>query len=311
MDARYMEPEGGAVPTSYAILFIPPKSEIRKKGYDPDHLRLNGLESHPLSFWRTYSLPRGATYKDAVYSIQDINNGKRWGVLKARLHFSDGSEEVFERSKPNELHSLRNIKIYDPNGVYRAETLSRTTANQLKRQPQLKPIADDRGHLRRKPSRRTFAPEVLYCECPPPIYSQAGFDFTPVSYNSFLLRPEDPPEGVRLLKSNFTHNSNDYRPRSYLRAGPPESRHCHCAEVYQVGDYTMDLAKQGELVNHRNRFVKKQLTSIGTVKPNQLVVGKRNARESRFPCTLMQEESRRTSGTENTTTAAILQSTMA
>ncbi|CCW71232.1 unnamed protein product [Phytomonas sp. Hart1] len=311
MDASYTEPNGGAVPTSYAILYIPPRSEIRTKGYDPDHLQLNGLESHPLSFWKTYSLPRGATYKDAVYSIQDINNSKRWGVLKARLHFSDGSEEVFERTKPSEPYSLRNVKIYDPNGIFTAETLNRATVNRLKRQPQLKSLADNRGHLKKKPSRRTFAPEELYCECPPPIYSQAGFDFTPLGYNSFLLRPEDPPEGVRPLKSNFMHNSNDYRPRSYLRPGPPESRHCHCTEVYQVGDYTMDLAKQGELVNHRNRLVKKQLTSIGSVKPNQLVVGKRNARESRFPCTITQKESLQGIPTGNTETTAISQSTVA
>lgn len=286
MDASYTEPISDAVPISYAILSVPPKSEMRKKGYDPTHLAMNGSEAHPLARWSSYSLPAGCGYKEALTALQEAN-GKPWGLIRARLHFSDGTEEMFERSNPRLPNSFRNIRTYDPNGVYRVETMQRSEVNRATRKPQLIAIADERGHHRgSKPLPvRTFAPEVLYRECPPPVHSQAGFDFTPVGYNSYLLRSQDPPVGVRDVKSNFMHSSADYRPRSYLRCTSPDSRHCHCAEVYQVGDYTQDLAQYGTVIENRNRRTVKKTTSIGTLKPNSTIIGRRHVQEPRFPCT--------------------------
>lgn len=285
MDATYSEPQGDATPISYAVLSLPSKAEMKRKGYDPDHLVINGSEAHPLSRWRTESLPRGATYKDAIAKLQEVNS-KPWGLVKVRLHFSDGTEEVFERTNPGVPGSFHNAKTYDPNEVFKKETMARSSAGRAVLLPRLKPIADDKGHSTTgKPLLRTFAPEVLYRDYPPPVHSQPGYDFTPMSHNSFMLRPADPKPGVRNVQSGIMQQPVDYRPRSYLRELPPNSRHCHCAEVYQVGDYTLDLAKQGETIDHKNHLTIKNTTSMGSVKTNSTIVGKRNAQQPRFPCT--------------------------
>ncbi|KAL7709071.1 hypothetical protein N2W54_006169 [Lotmaria passim] len=291
MDATYHEPSSDAVPVSYAVLSLPTKTTMRKKGYDPDMTDYNGggLATHPLASWKTFSLPDGCTYKAAVSAVQKAND-KPWGPLKIRLNFSDGHYEQFERTNPNSKESFQSTTSYDPNKVFKAETLSRSTARRAQQEPRLKPLVDERGHhLGSKPIPRTFAPEELYKNCPPPVLSQAGYDFTPVSYNSFLLKPQDPPEGVRNVQSGFMQNSCDYRPRSYLRADGTTgtshpSRHCHCNEVFQLGDYTMDFAREGEAIDNRNRLTKKEYTPIGTLKANSSVVGPRNARQPRFVC---------------------------
>ncbi|CAJ1016920.1 conserved hypothetical protein [Leishmania braziliensis MHOM/BR/75/M2904] len=293
MDSTYKEPSGAAVPTSYAVLSLPSKATMRRKGYNPDDVNYNGgLALHPLATWRTFSLPDGCTYKDAVTAVQTAN-AKPWGPIKIRLNFSDGRYEQFERAAPSVMDSLQSTTTYNPNGVFKEETLSLSTMRRAQQQPRLRPLVDERGHhLSSKPIPRTFAPEELYKNCPPPVLCQPGYDFTPVSYNTFLLKPQDPPQGVRNVQSNFTHSICDYRPRSYLR---PEgatgtthaSRHCHCNEVFQVGDYTMDFACEGTTVNHRNRLVMKDYSRIGTLKANSSVVGRRHARRPRFGCTAM------------------------
>lgn len=285
MDATFKEPDGDAVPISYAVLTVPPKAEMRKKGYNPEEVVVNGREAHPLSVWKTYSLPAGTSYKQAVSALQEANS-KPWGLLKARLYFSDGRYEEFERRQAGNPRSFANLATYDPNEVFRAETMGRASMNRTKLQPRLAPLVDEKGHhTSQKKLPRTFAPEVLYRDCPPPVHSQAGFDFTPVSSNAFLLRPKDAPVGVRPVQSNFMQSSCDYRPRAYLRNGPQDSRHCHCAEVYQVGDYTMDLAKEGTTINHRNHLTVKEWTATGSLKQNSTIVGKRHAHAPRFGCT--------------------------
>lgn len=285
MDAEYREPSSAAVPMSYAILSLPPKSEMRKKGYSPDDVNFNGgLATHPLAKWQVYSLQRGCTYKEAVMAIQKAND-KPWGLVKARLNFSDGSYEQFERKDVHSMQSFRNTETYHPNGVYLDETKELSAKRRAEQLPRLRPLVDKRGHhLSSKPIPRTFAPEVLYKNCPPPVHSQAGYDFTPISHNAFLIHPKDDPPGVRHVRSNFMHESVDYRPHSYLRTGPRDSRHCHCNEVFQVGDYTMDFAQQGETVNQRNHLVTKEFSPIGTLKSNSTIVGRRHAREPRFAC---------------------------
>lgn len=291
MDATYHEPSSDAVPISYAVLSLPTKAAMRKKGYDPEQTNYNGggLATHPLATWKTFSLPDGSTYKSAVSAVQKAND-KPWGPLKIRLNFSDGHYEQFERTNPEAKESFQSTTTYNPNEVFKGETLSRSTARRTQQEPRLKPLVDQKGHhLSSKPIPRTFAPEELYKNCPPPVLSQAGYDFTPVSYNGFLLKPQDPPQGVRNVQSGFMQSSCDYRPRSYLRPDGTTgtghaSRHCHCNEVFQVGDYTMDFAREGETIDHRNRLTKKEYSPIGTLKANSSVVGPRNARQPRFAC---------------------------
>ncbi|KPA83612.1 hypothetical protein ABB37_01885 [Leptomonas pyrrhocoris] len=293
MDATYSEPSNDAVAISYAVLSLPTKAAMRKKGYNPDHTNYNGggLATHPLATWKTFSLAEGCTYKDAVSAVQKAND-KPWGPLKIRLNFSDGHYEQFERTNPESKDSFRSTTSYSPNAVFKAETLSLSTARRAQQEPRLKPLVNAGGHhLSSKPIPRTFAPEELYKNTPPPVLSQAGYDFTPISYNSYLLRPQDPPQGVRDVRSNFMHSSCDYRPRAYLRAegtttgAEHVSRHCHCNEVLQVGDYTMDLAREADTIDHRNRLTKKEYSPIGTLKANSSVVGCRHARQPRFACT--------------------------
>ncbi|KPI87628.1 hypothetical protein ABL78_3285 [Leptomonas seymouri] len=291
MDATYLEPSNNAVPISYAVLSLPTRATMRKRGYNPDHINYNGgLATHPLATWKTFSLPEGCTYKAAVTAVQKAND-KPWGPLKIRLNFSDGHYEQFERTNPDSRESFRSTVSYSPNEVFKAETLSHSTARRAELEPRLKPLVNERGyHLSSKPIPRTFAPEELYKNCPPPVLSQAGYDFTPVSYTSYLLKSQDPPLGVRNVQSNFIHSSCDYRPRAYLRsnasvtAATHASRHCHCNEVFQVGDYTMDIALDAETINHRNRLTKKEFSPIGTLKSNSSVVGPRHARQPRFAC---------------------------
>jgi hypothetical protein len=294
MDATYHEPSSAAMPISYAVLSLPTKAAMRKKGYDPNQTNYNGggHATHPLATWKTFSLPDGCTYKAALSAVQKAND-KPWGPIKIRLNFSDGHYEQFERTNPESKESFQSTASYDPNDVFKAETLSRSTARRAQQEPRLKPLVNEQGHhLSSKPIPRTFAPEELYKNCPPPVLSQAGYDFTPVSYNSFLLKPQDPPQGVRNVQSGYMHSSCDYRPRSYLRPGGTTgttgaghaSRHCHCNEVFQVGDYTMDFARDGETVDHRNRLTKKEYSPIGTLKANSTVVGRRHACQPRFAC---------------------------
>ncbi|KAK7198022.1 hypothetical protein NESM_000757600 [Novymonas esmeraldas] len=291
MDSTYREPSSAAVPTSYAVLSLPSKAAMRRKGYNPEEVNYNGgLATHPLATWKTFNLPDGCTYKDAVTAVQTAN-AKPWGPVKIRLNFSDGRHEQFERAAPSVMDSFQSTTSYSPNDVFKAETMARSTTRRALQQPRLLPLVDKRGHhLSSKPIPRTFAPEELYKNCPPPVLCQPGYDFTPISYNAFLLRPQDPPLGVRNVQSNFMHSSCDYRPRSYLR--PEEttgtthaSRHCHCDEVYQLGDHTVDYAVDGTTIDHRNRLVRKDYSPIGTLKANSSVVGRRHARNPRFGCT--------------------------
>ncbi|GET85888.1 hypothetical protein, conserved [Leishmania tarentolae] len=295
MNSTYKEPSSAAVPTSYAVLSLPSKATMRRKGYNPDEVNYNGgLATHPLASWKTFSLPVGCTYKDAVTAVQTAN-AKPWGPIKIRLNFSDGRYEQFERVAPSVMDSLQSTTTYSPNGVFKEETLSLSTTRREAQKPRLRPLVDERGHhLSSKPIPRTFAPEELYKNCPPPVLCQPGYDFTPISYNTFLLNPQDPPHGVRSVQSNFMHSKCDYRPRSYLR--PEEvtgtshaSRHCHCNEVFQLGDHTMDFACEGTMVDHRNRLVKKDYSPIGTLKANSSIVGRRHARKPRFGCSSMAE----------------------
>ncbi|KAG5511156.1 hypothetical protein JKF63_07098 [Porcisia hertigi] len=293
MDSSYREPSSPAVVTSYAVLSLPSKATMRRKGYNPDDVNYNGgLATHPLATWKTFSLPVGCTYKDAVLEVQAAN-AKPWGPIKIRLNFSDGRYEQFERTAPSIVDSFQSTTQYSPNDVFKAETLSLSTVRHAQQLPRLRPLVDKSGHhLSSKPIPRTFAPQELYKNCPPPVLCQPGYDFTPISYNTFLLKPQDPPHGVRNVQSNFMHSICDYRPRSYLRPEGPTgtthaSRHCHCNEVFQVGDYTVDFGCEGSTVDHRNRLVKKEYSSIGTLQSNSTVVGRRHARKPRFSCSGM------------------------
>lgn len=282
MDSNYNEPLNNAKPTSLALLTVPPKGDMRKKGYDPAEVKnYNGSETHPLAKWSTQGLPNGATYKVAVKELEKVNS-KPWGLISARLNFSDGHFELYTRADPEDPNSLNLVKTYDPNGEYRKETMTRTMQGRSDLEPRMKHTADDKGHQFVKDRPNSFAPEVMYKDCPPPVQSQAGYNFTPASYNSYLVKPKDDPEGVRKTQSNFMQNSTDYRPRSYLREDPANNRHCHCAEVYQVGDYTLDLAHQTDSVDHRNRRTVKNFTATGDLKANSSIVGKRDVKKPQF-----------------------------
>ncbi|RNF03641.1 hypothetical protein TraAM80_05581 [Trypanosoma rangeli] len=277
-----------SVPISYALLELPSKKELRKKGYKLEEINTTSTRDHPLSKWTTHMLRRGVTYRHALDAIQEANKNS-WGLLKARINFSCGSFDSYARLKPHDPMSLKHVGSYDPNGVYKLATIEASVASRARLFPRLKPLVDERGyHTCKKSVPRSFAPQVLYKDCPPPVLSQAGYDFTPVSHTAFLLRPGDHPRGVRNVKSDFMKESCDYRPRSYLRdevSGGVNSRHCHCAEVYQVGDYTADYARVTDVVNQRNAVVQKDFTKTGTLKANSSIVGRRYAKAPTFPCT--------------------------
>ncbi|EPY38741.1 hypothetical protein AGDE_05188 [Angomonas deanei] len=259
---------------------------MKKKGFDPDDvLNYNGSEAHPLAKWSTKSFPSAYKYKDALEEMEK-SNSKPWGLLKARINFSDGKFELYERTNAADPGSLHLAKTYDPNGQFRKETMNRTMQGRSELKPKLQHTADDRGHhLGDKPIPRSFAPEVLYKDYPPPVTSQAGYDFTPVSYNSYMVRPKEDLQGTRDLKSNFMQNSTDYRPRSYKREDP-RSRHCHCAEVFQVGDYTLDLAHQTDTTDHRNRTTQRNFNATGDRKHESYIVGKRDVQQPTFRATI-------------------------
>nr|CCC91596.1 conserved hypothetical protein [Trypanosoma congolense IL3000] len=275
-------------PVSYSLLVLPGKKELRKKGYNMAGLDpTSTTRMHPLARWQTHVLKRGATYRDALDAVEEAN-AKHWGLLRARIQFSCGSFESFVRTNPNDAGTLKSVSTYDPNGAFHEETFKLTEKGRTTLLPRLHAIVDASGHhlAKDKPFKRSFHPQELYKNCPPPVLSQAGYDFTPMSHNAFLLRSNNHPRGVRDVKSDFTKNSSDYRPRSYLRdeiSGGVNSRHCHCAEVYQVGDHTLDLAC-GADIDHRNRPKNLEYTCKGTLKPGSSIVGRRHVKVPRFPC---------------------------
>ncbi|ORC84863.1 uncharacterized protein TM35_000401300 [Trypanosoma theileri] len=302
-----------SVPISYALLLLPPKKELRKKGYTmaglpasvSQHLRSTRTQSnvqggsvssardHALARWTTHALPKGATYRDALDAVEDANR-TQWGFLKGRIQFATGGFDTYARRNPNDAATLACVGTYDPNSVFRGVTAAAAMESRTRLLPRLRPLVNEHGHYTQSQSQsqsssaktlpRTFAPQVLYASCPPPVLSQAGYDFTPMSHISFLLRPSEPSTGARDVRSDFVPmRSSDYRPRAYNR-GTAGGRHCHCAEVYQVGDYTMDLARDANTINQRNCTVKHSLTRTGTVKPNSTIVGRRHAKAPAFPC---------------------------
>ncbi|KAH9586744.1 hypothetical protein LSM04_009486 [Trypanosoma melophagium] len=303
-----------SVPISYALLLLPPKKELRKKGYTMAGLpasitrHLHGTSSnqfhnihggiigsardHALARWTTHALPKSATYRDALDAVEEANR-TQWGFLKGRIQFATGGFDTYARRNPQDAATLTCVGTYDPNAVFRGVTEAAAAESRTRLLPRLRPLVDERGHntlsqsqssSSKKALPRTFAPQVLYASCPPPVISQAGYDFTPMSHISFLLRPGEPSTGARDVRSDFLPmRSNDYRTRAYNRAGV-NGRHCHCAEVYQVGDYTLDLARDADTIDHRNCTVKHTLTRTGTVKPNSTIVGRRHAKAPAFPC---------------------------
>lgn len=43
--------------------------------------------------------------------------------------------------------------------------------------------------------------------------------------------------------SNILQNSSYHKCNEPMCEIGKDSRHCHCSEVYQIGDYTLDLSK--------------------------------------------------------------------
>lgn len=271
-------------PLSYAVLVLPPAEHLRSLGIGDSKELWGRTRDHPYAKWTTHSFSKGTSLKQAL-SIVEQENSRNKRLIKARITFFEGVQMTLERSDFNNPGSLTCVSCYNPSAVFLSQTQQRSSASRSQLRAVIdKPLSDLEGRIAPGlPKPKSFAPEILYRNCPPPLLSQPGYDFTPISHTSFLVRPNVKLRGVRQSCANTAPEAVHYRPRAFVRAlsandtfrsgsqlSQKESRHACCAEVSPVGKRSLDLALQAEPIDARNTLTEKKvkLNSLGaTLRP--------------------------------------------
>ena len=203
-------------PRSYSALVLPSKQELRNRGLTDSAAMWGWNRDHPYAKWETHSFDRGTTTQDALGIVEAFNMGND-RVVKIRITFSDGTHINLSRKTPAKPDTLKAVGTYDPNEAFRAKTEGLATISRNDQLKRTMPIVNERGHLsnRRPDSASTFAPERLFGDCPINDPSQTGFAFTPVGYNSFMVRPNYRIPGCKPTIASFSESAFAYRPRGY------------------------------------------------------------------------------------------------
>lgn len=256
------------VPLNYALLELPSKQLLKPLGVSDEKEVWGRTRDHPYAKWVTKGFVKGTTLKEALVIVEK-ENAARPRLAKARIVFFDGVQLTLERRNVNDPASLVCVSSYDPSGTFREVTTLRATLSRQTLEKQLRPLSDTNGRITtaaHAPS--SFAPEMLYRNCPPPNHEQPGFDFQPVSHTAFLVRPNTKLPGVRPGVCDTAPQAIHFRPRAFLRAQSVEHRSTINPEVFPVGKRTLDLSLQANVIDQRNAVSpqRQQVSPLGTIR---------------------------------------------
>lgn len=258
------------IPLSYSLLILPSQQALKSLGVGDDKAIWGSTRDHPYAKWSTKSFVKGTTLKQALVILGNENeNNKR--LVKMRMTFFDGVQMTLERSRVEDVSSLACVSCYDPSGTYRETTTLHSSQSRMTLVKQLKAIADHQGRITTENIAlpKTFAPDVLFRNCPPPFIQKPGYDFTPVSHISYLTRPNVKLRGVRPGICDTAPSAINFRPRAFLRAetrGTVQHKFTENPEVYNLGERTLDLALQANVVNQCNTETIVQHSPLGTLR---------------------------------------------
>lgn len=258
------------IPLSYSLLILPSQATLKSLGVSDEKAVWGSTRDHPYAKWTTKSFVKGTTLKQALVILGNENeNNKR--LIKMRMTFFDGVQMTLERSRVEDVSSLACVSCYDPSGTYRDTTSLTASQSRMTLVKQLKSIADHQGRITTPNVAlpKTFAPENLFRNCPPPFIQKPGYDFTPVSHISYLTRPNVKMPGVRPGICDTAPGAINFRPRAFLRAetrGTVDHKFTENPEVYNLGSRVLDLSLQANVVDQRNTENLVQLSPLGTLR---------------------------------------------
>lgn len=204
------------VPGSFSALVLPSKQELKVLGLTDSSAPWGWNRDHPYAKWQTHPFPKGTSTQDALGQIESFNAGND-RVVKVRITFTDGTHINLQRRVPSKPDTLKAVGTYDPNAAFHSKTEGLASVSRIDQLKRTKPIVNEKGHLasRRANSSSSFSPQKLFADCPVNDPPQVSFAFTPVGYNSFMVRPNYRIPGCRPHIANYSETAYSYRPRGY------------------------------------------------------------------------------------------------
>jgi len=201
-------------PQNYAICRLPSTSannphdpsvasfEKARKGAAPPGMRLDTAFAR----WETVPFPKDIDFERALEAIEN-SNSREPRVLKYKLNFADGSHILLKRSNWEDASTLNCEECYDPNGAFQKMTGSKKddfAATEGKKRAAA--LANGCGHLTERKRDGEGSPLNHSFAAPQPKVGGAGYAFTPMSYISHEVRPNQNFPGVRpgLRETNKT-----------------------------------------------------------------------------------------------------------
>jgi hypothetical protein len=257
-------------PLSYSLLLLPHPQALKPLGVGDDKMIWGRTRDHPFAKWTTKSFVKDTTLKQALVIVGKENEDNA-RLLKIRLTFLDGVQMTLERTHVSDPSSLVCVSCYDPSAVYRETTQLRASQSRMTLVKQLKALSDHQGRITTPGVNppKTFSPEVLYRDCPPPQHQQPGYNFTPMSHVSYMTRPNVKLRGVRPGVCDTAPAAIHFRPRAFMRSvtrGTVNHKFTEDPEVFNLGSRVLDLSLQAEVVDQRNILSQQQLSPLGTLR---------------------------------------------
>eukprot|EP00744_Colponema_vietnamica_P002614 GILI01004069.1.p1 GENE.GILI01004069.1~~GILI01004069.1.p1 ORF type:complete len:414 (+),score=89.56 GILI01004069.1:87-1328(+) len=203
-------------PGSFSALVLPSKQELRVLGLTDSASMWGWNRDHPYGKWETHPFPKGTSTQEALGRIETFNTGND-RVVKVRITFTDGTHISLQRKTPSKPDTLKAVGTYDPNAAFHTKTEGLATVSRTDQLKRTKPIVNEKGHLatRRANSSSSFSPQKLFADCPINDPPQVSFNFTPVGFNSFMVRPNYRIPGCRPQIANYSETAYSYRPRGF------------------------------------------------------------------------------------------------
>ena len=174
--------------------------------------------SNAFSRWKVHPLTSSVDFRHSLVILEEANAANR-GAIRIQLNFTDGTHATFARTDPSNPQTLRCVSLYDPSEVFCNKTVQKNTTARAFMAKKLRFISDDCGrslNAADAPRPRTSSPfhrDNLYRDCPAPTTGRVGYQFTPMSYISFLVRPNSLVAGCRPKIRETNPQAVHYRPR--------------------------------------------------------------------------------------------------